>query len=262
MININDFPEGTKLNIVYSAPITDFYDEKLPQVYYAVNNFEIPSSFLGSGLSYENFFFIEKIDFSEVEILRLYNATSEVPSLTSEELILNLPSIKKVDFSCRFNKVNTITINCGDELVELISYPYGTSKNDYTVTINSNSNNIKKFTQLRCDNHAKEFHINLNCENLTTSPYVGVYSDITYLTYHSGFPNVKYSSNDNYYYSKLPNLTRESCLSILNNLYDFTGNGETPNSSQGKLKVHANFLTTVGDEISIASEKGWVIQAS
>lgn len=57
----------------------------------------------------------------------------------------------------------------------------------------------------------------------------------------------------------MPNLTYESCISILNNLYDFTGNGETPNSSQGKLKVHQNFLGKVGDKISIGINKGWTI---
>ena len=34
---------------------------------------------------------------------------------------------------------------------------------------------------------------------------------------------------------------------------------ETPTSSQGKLKVHQNFLNTVGDEISIGTSKGWSI---
>lgn len=59
--------------------------------------------------------------------------------------------------------------------------------------------------------------------------------------------------------SGCPNLTYESCINVLNGLYDFTGNGETPNSNQGKLKVHANFLTTVGEDISIGLNKGWTI---
>ena len=56
-----------------------------------------------------------------------------------------------------------------------------------------------------------------------------------------------------------PNLSYQSCINILNGLYDFTGNGETPSSDQGKLKVHQNFLDKVGDEISIATNKGWTI---
>ena len=59
--------------------------------------------------------------------------------------------------------------------------------------------------------------------------------------------------------NKLPNLTYESCINILNGLYDFAGNGETPSGTQGQLKVHQNFLNIVGDEISIGTLKGWKI---
>lgn len=87
------------------------------------------------------------------------------------------------------------------------------------------------------------------------------YGDYSKLTYFGGWIGRKYNVDKDYILKKMPNLTYESCISILNNLYDFTGNGETPNSSQGRLKVHANFLTTVGDEISIGTAKGWVISA-
>ena len=58
-----------------------------------------------------------------------------------------------------------------------------------------------------------------------------------------------------------PNLSYQSCINILNGLYDFSGNGETPSSDQGKLKVHQNFLDKVGEEISIGTNKGWTITA-
>lgn len=58
-----------------------------------------------------------------------------------------------------------------------------------------------------------------------------------------------------------PNLTYQSCINILNGLYDFSGNGETPSSNEGKLKVHQNFLDKVGEEISIGTLKGWTITA-
>lgn len=87
------------------------------------------------------------------------------------------------------------------------------------------------------------------------------YSDYSKLTYFGGWIGRKYNVNKDYMLKKMPNLTYESCISILNNLYDFTGNGETPDSSQGRLKVHANFLTTVGDEISIGTNRGWIITA-
>ena len=87
------------------------------------------------------------------------------------------------------------------------------------------------------------------------------FGDYSKLTYFGGWIGRKYNVDKDNILKKIPNLTYESCISILNNLYDFTGNGETPDSNQGKLKVHANFLTTVGDEISIGTSRGWTITA-
>ena len=112
-----------------------------------------------------------------------------------------------------------------------------------------------------------------NCYNLKTipaldlrslskvSPYEGFfgYNTLTNLTDLEGFLNLKCSLIGDNNLKKLPNLTYESCINVLNGLYDFSGNGETPGSNQGQLKVHQNFLDTVGEEISIGTNKGWTI---
>ena len=97
--------------------------------------------------------------------------------------------------------------------------------------------------------------------NYVQSAIFWAYGDYSKLTYFGGWIGRKYNVTQDYILKKMPNLTYESCISILNNLYDFTGNGETPDNNQGKLKVHPNFLTTVGDEISIGTNKGWTITA-
>lgn len=79
------------------------------------------------------------------------------------------------------------------------------------------------------------------------------------LTECGGWKNLKINWTDNYGLSRCTNLSYQSCINILNGLYDFTGNGETPNSSQGQLKVSQQFLDLVGDEISIGINKGWTI---
>lgn len=101
----------------------------------------------------------------------------------------------------------------------------------------------------------------IDCGGLSSSNKYPLtsYSDNTILTKLGGFLNAKMSWDNAYGLAKLPNLTYESCINVLNGLYDFTGNGQTPTSSQGKLKVHKNFLTLVGDEISIGTNKGWTI---
>lgn len=101
----------------------------------------------------------------------------------------------------------------------------------------------------------------IDCSGISTKnnyPFQ-LYSDNSVLRDVGGFLNMKMSWDNAYGLAKYTNLTYESCINILNGLYDFTGNGETPNSNQGTLKVHSNFLTTVGDEISIGVNKGWTI---
>ena len=101
----------------------------------------------------------------------------------------------------------------------------------------------------------------LNAQRLSIGQFYGIFGDseLPNLINFGGFLNLKCSLTDDKNLKRLPNLTYESCINVLNGLYDFTGNGETPSSSQGKLKVHQNFLDTVGDEISIGTNKGWTI---
>ena len=110
-----------------------------------------------------------------------------------------------------------------------------------------------------------------NCTNLHTVPALsgeslrnnaitfGYFNELTKLVNYGGLTNLKSSQNDDYYLKLLPNLSYESCINVLNGLYDFVGNGETPSSTQGKLKVHQNFINLVGSQVSIATDKGWTI---
>lgn len=99
-----------------------------------------------------------------------------------------------------------------------------------------------------------------DCSSLTNIERI-FYSTGDKLVECGGWKNLKINWTDNYGLSRCSNLSYQSCINILNGLYDFVGNGETPNSGQGQLKVHQNFLDTVGDEISIALKKGWNIYA-
>ena len=101
----------------------------------------------------------------------------------------------------------------------------------------------------------------LNAQRLNMPSYLSIfgYGELPKITDFGGLLNLKCSLTNDGNLKKLPNLTYESCINVLNGLYDFTGNGETPGSNQGQLKVHQNFLDAVGDEISIGVNKGWQI---
>ena len=86
------------------------------------------------------------------------------------------------------------------------------------------------------------------------SNYFGT-SNFNNLTDVGGWINLNINWNDNGGLVKCPNLTYQSCINILNGLADVTELGGRT------LKVHQNFLDTVGDEISIGVAKSWTITA-
>lgn len=135
-------------------------------------------------------------------------------------------------------------------------------------------NKITKFPQLDTSGVVNMQSMVYGCTSLTELPALDAsnidvntynsasligYTELKNLTKAGGLIGLRRKIDDNYGWVKCPNLDYESCINILNGLFDFTGNGITPNSNEGKLKVHQNFLTAVGDEISIATNKGWTI---
>jgi hypothetical protein len=95
----------------------------------------------------------------------------------------------------------------------------------------------------------------LNAEKMNLSSYGIFGGTLNALTDFGGLIGLKSNSNNNYSFNSCPNLTYQSCINILNGLADVTELG-------GRiLKVHQNFLNLVGDEISIGTNKGWVITA-
>lgn len=104
----------------------------------------------------------------------------------------------------------------------------------------------------------------LDASSLEVQPTLGLFWPDAFLypnlTDVGGLKNLKISIEGSNW-DLCPNLSLQSCLNILNGLYDFAGHGEQPGEGQGKLKVHPNFLTTVGEQISIATDKGWQVSA-
>jgi surface protein len=101
-----------------------------------------------------------------------------------------------------------------------------------------------------------KFNVN-NCTNMSRLFFYGTNTKLKDV---GGWENLKCNWNDNYGLKSLSNLTYQSCINIINGLYDFVGNEETPTSTQGQLKVHSNFITTATEEqIAVATAKGWTL---
>lgn len=94
--------------------------------------------------------------------------------------------------------------------------------------------------------------------NVTTMRTFFGFSDLNKLTALGGFKNLKVDWNDSYGLFRCPNLTYESVMNVINNLYDFRGNGDETTTKT--IKFHANSLALLSDDDkAIATNRGWVL---
>ena len=88
--------------------------------------------------------------------------------------------------------------------------------------------------------------------------FFGGNQELTYLTDLGGFLNLKIDWNDSLGLTKCPNLTKQSVLNVINNLYDFRANGDS--TTTRTIKFNSNSLALLSDdEKAIATAKGWVL---
>ena len=84
------------------------------------------------------------------------------------------------------------------------------------------------------------------------------WSNIYSLTDLGGFAGLKIDWNDSNGLAICPNLTYQSVMNVLNNLYDFKANGD--DTTTKTLKLHSNSYNLLSaDDIAMANNKGWNI---
>lgn len=266
-------------------------------VYIFTDNINIPE---GNLIKTVNVNITPKINIEKYKIKFSYSNFAEVPEWADFEGITDMSymfsnckkllTVPLIDTS----KVKTFAYTFRDS--EITKIPQLNTSNCTDFTYCFNATKITELPQLDLSKGNSFYEFCYNCRNLKYVPNLDLSSatnisgllencnalisvgeikvpkikeDVKYflggatknnLTDFGGLIGLRGSITSNGF-NTCPNLSYESCINILNGLYDFTGNGITPSSNEGKLKVHQNFLDTVGDEISIGVAKGWVISA-
>lgn len=249
--NINNFPEGVNVNVRYLDGMDWLTNSKPKGSLMMFSTYNTPV----------RYFDWWTIDTSELSSIRQndYEYTCTFGWNPHEtELTLSMPNVTSLkyfllDFEGGVSGA-TLRIKDLDKVTDFYYALNGEGLN--TVILEGKSTSFSAGYPMRFGT-VTNFYFNFDCTNLASN--TTMFSSNNTIKFFNGLPNVKNSQTGSYGINVCQYLTYESCISIMENLYDFTGNGETPTSSQGKLKVHANFLNRVGDEISIATSKGWVI---
>ena len=94
----------------------------------------------------------------------------------------------------------------------------------------------------------------LDCSKVTSASSIfnpSYYGDHIYLTDLGGFKNLKVDLD----IQKAPNLTVQSIMNVINNLYDFRANGESTTRTLQLGTTNLNKLTD--EQKAVATNKGW-----
>lgn len=122
---------------------------------------------------------------------------------------------------------------------------------------------IKNWDLRKVSSVGNEFY---GCTSLTTLDMTGcLLYEVSKMSFSSctNLENLSFGADatQNWSFDSNEKLTVDSLMSIFNGLYDFVGNGKTPNSStQGKLTLGSVNLAKLSDEQkAIATNKGWTL---
>lgn len=97
----------------------------------------------------------------------------------------------------------------------------------------------------------------LDCGNVTNVGSFFGFSNITTLTDLGGFKDLKISVTSSFL-DKAPNLTVDSLMNVINNVYDLTTNGL---SGQSLKFGQTNLDKLTPEQIAVATAKGWTLTA-
>lgn len=196
-----------------------------------------------------------------------YIDTSKVTTMTyAFNGCKKLTTIPQLDTS-NVTNVSYMFYGCGLTSIPLLDFSKVTNAN----YLFQNCSKLTTIPQLNLSNVTTINGIFYGSTNLTAIPLLDFskvtsivvffgYSTMTRLTDLGGFKNLKIDWNDNYGLYSCPNLTYESVMNVINNLFDFRSNNDS--TTTRTIKFHANSLALLSDEDkAIATGKGWVLAA-
>ena len=171
-----------------------------------------------------------------------------------------LSGFNGMDFS-NVNSMKYAFYNCQS----LVSIPQLNTSNATNFSFCfGNCSSLKSIPQLDTSNTKDVSYMFSSCSSLMSIPLLDFgkvtdasnmfgWGDIKSLTDLGGFKNLKINFRDGL--NHLPNLTVQSLMNVINNLYDFRANGETTTKTLQLGTTNLNKLTD--EQKAVAVNKGW-----
>ena len=261
MINNFNFPEGVKWSLNYTNGPDFFSDDfkfsTADKLFYYYTGSIIKYLDTSNVTNMYNMFYgcsnllsIPQLDTSNVT--NMYNMFYGCSNLLS---IPQLDTSKVTDMSYMFYDCNKLTT------IPQLNTSNVTNLN----SIFQDCGNLLSIPQLDTSNVTNISYMFQGCIYLRSIPLLdcskvksaydilnpSYYGDQVHLTYMGGFKNLKVNLD----IQKAPNLTVQSLMNVINNLYDFRANGESTTKTLTLGTTNLNKLTD--EQKAVATNKGW-----
>lgn len=226
--NIKDIPEWADME-----GVTNLY-----QQFYFCNNLKTLSLFDTSKVTDMGYMFYNCYNLQTIPLLNTSNVTT----------------MRSMFASCR--GLTTVPLLDTSNVTEMESMFDGCQ--NLTTIPQLNTSKVKRMSGMLANCYTLEYVPLLDASSLEYGSDIFGYSDLGNLTYLSGLKNLKIDWTGYGSPRMVSNLTYESVISILSNLYDFRGNGDT--STTRTIQLHSNHMAMLSDDDkAIATNKGWII---
>ena len=252
------FPEGITFDLRYLS----IYDNN-PDV--------IPSNLTGAFGFQVRTVFDSNIDTSNVKNVSYLFYECNLLSGFNEMDFSNVNNMRYAFYNCRslvsipqLNTSNATNFSqCFNGCSSLKSIPQLNTSNATSFSFCfGNCSSLKSIPQLDTSNVKDVSYMFSSCSSLMSIPLLDFgkvtdasnmfgWGDIKSLTDLGGFKNIKV----NFDIRKVPNLTVQSLMNVINNLYDFRANGSTTTRTLQLGTTNLNKLTD--EQKAVATNKGW-----
>ena len=196
---------------------------------------------------------------SIIKYLDISNATSARNMFYSCSNLISIPQLNTSNVTDMYNMFygcsNLLSIPQLDtsQVIDM-SYMFYNCKNLTTIPQLDTSNVTNISNMFQGCVYLKSIPL-LDCGKVTSASSIlnpSYYGDQLNLTYMGGFKNIKV----NFDIQKAPNLTVQSLMNVINNLYDFRANGDSTTTRTLQLGT-TNLNKLTDEQKAVATNKGW-----
>ena len=216
-----------------------------------------------------------KIDVGELGLKFAYSTFSTVPDVFDfnnvMDVVFMFQGCSSLTTIPLINTSNVTTMNyMFQDCSSLTTIPLINTSNVFSMDwIFRDCNSLTTIPQLVTSNVTSMIRMFYGCTSLESLPILdcskvnsnkGFFgstfsNDFLNLTYLGGFKGLKIDWKDGNGLNKCPNLTVDSLMNVINNLYDFVGNGSTTTRTLELGTTNLNKLTD--EQKAVATNKGW-----